>query len=156
MPTTDDLSIRSFRILVRASSESSGGALTVLEHRLEPGYLALPPHTHARETETTLVLEGRLSVRVGATVRVLRPGDALVKPVGEQHAAWNVGDEPARWLEIATPGGLEAHYRRVAPLVPAAGPADVEAIRAVSREAGIEYDVDAMLPLVETYGVRLP
>src|ERR687896_764230 len=42
-------------------------------------------------------------------------GASLVKPRGIPHATWNAGAEPARVLEILSPGGLEDYFEELAP-----------------------------------------
>src|SRR3712207_8119431 len=38
---------------------------------------------------------------------VAEAGSLLFKPRGEWHTFWNAGDEPARMLELISPGGFE-------------------------------------------------
>jgi quercetin dioxygenase-like cupin family protein len=153
--TGTDYSIRSFGIRVRVSAADTDGQLTILEHRLEPGYLALPLHTHARETETTYVLAGTLGVQLGARVLAVGAGETLVKPPGVPHTFWNTSERPVHFLELATPGGIEAYYREVRALIPAAGGVNIDAIHAVSERHGLSFDTLSLLDLIERHRVRL-
>ncbi len=42
--------------VVRKISAETGGAFSVVEHPLEPGVLAAPPHTHATVDEYSFVI----------------------------------------------------------------------------------------------------
>ena len=66
---------------------------------------------HAREDEYSFVLEGRVSVRLGDDEHVAEVGDLVFKPRGQWHTFWNAEDEPARLLELISPGGLEELFR---------------------------------------------
>jgi hypothetical protein len=41
-------------------------------------------------------------------------GASMAKPRGIPHAMWNVGAEPARVLELLSPGGLEDYFEELA------------------------------------------
>src|SRR4051812_35939133 len=99
------VSIRNFRGEIRVRGEQTAGGATLVEHTLPPGFIAMPLHTHRRETETTYVLEGTLWVQVGRRVTKVGAGQAIVKPVGVPHTYWNEGRHPARFLDVVTPGG---------------------------------------------------
>jgi quercetin dioxygenase-like cupin family protein len=151
----DSFSIRNFSGRIKVRSAQNGGALTVVECVLPAGYIAMPLHTHQRETETTLVLEGTLWVRVGKRVTRAQAGDSVVKPAGVPHTFWNEGDRPARFLEIITPGGLEAWFAEVAALVPARGEVEVERVLEASRGYGLEFDMESLLDIMDRHSVAL-
>jgi quercetin dioxygenase-like cupin family protein len=99
-------------------SDWYAGGLSILEGVIQPGSL-IPPHTHANEDECTFVLEGELGFDVGGTVAVVGPGSFAIKPRGIPHAFWNAGGEPARVLEIHSPGGFDHYYDELARLLTA-------------------------------------
>ena len=68
---------------------------------------------HSKEDEFSFVLEGRVSVRLGDDEHVAEVGDLVFKPRGQWHTFWNAEDEPARLLELISPGGLEDVFRAV-------------------------------------------
>ena len=80
----------------------TGETFALVEHPIEPRILAAPMHTHQHEDEYTYVLESE--------VRVAYPGDFVFKPRRVPHAFWNVGDVPARALEIISPAGFERYF----------------------------------------------
>lgn len=88
---------------LKASHESSGGALTVIESVTDGG---APPHVHTREDEAMYVLEGQIVAHVGGEVFRAAPGDFIFMPRDVQHD-WDVVGDRARVLIIATPAGLE-------------------------------------------------
>ncbi|MDB4951109.1 MAG: Cupin 2 conserved barrel domain protein [Gemmatimonadetes bacterium] len=152
-PQTVD--IRTFRTTVRVPAASTGGALSVLEHTLPAGYVAMPVHTHARETEVTHVLEGTLTVQVGDGVTRAGPGDLVVKPAGVRHAFWNEGLRPVRFLEIVTPGGIEEFYAEVARAIGAKGKPDMGKVMAAAERHGLRFEMGSLMDLLDRYGVRL-
>lgn len=147
--------VRTFSAAVRARSEETGGAHTVIEHVLPPGRIAMPLHRHERETETTYVLEGTLHVQVGKRVFRAGPGACIVKPVGTFHTFWNEGDRPARFLEVISPGGLEAYYEELSSIVPDSGTIEISRVLEVSRRHGIEVDMDSLMDIMERHTVQL-
>src|SRR5947209_1273676 len=74
----------------------SEGRFAMLEHPLAPRSLGAPVHTHTREDEYSLVLEGRIGLEIDGHAFEAGPGEIVVKPRGVPHAFWNPTDEPAR------------------------------------------------------------
>ena len=91
------------------------GRLGVVEHLLAPHSIAAPTHLHTREDEFSLILEGRVWYVAAGVEHVAETGDFVYKPRGEWHTFFNAADEPARVLEIITPGGLEQASGRSTP-----------------------------------------
>lgn len=85
------------------------GSLSVVEGIVAPRQF-IGPHTHSREDEVTLVLEGQIVALVDDTVVEVNAGSLLLKPAGVMHAFGNPGPEPARVHELHAPGGLEEFY----------------------------------------------
>src|SRR5215211_8098980 len=98
----------------KVTSAVSGGALAALEVTIPPRTL-VKPHNHSREDEFTVVLDGTVGARVGARVVEAGTGASMAKPRGIPHAMWNAGPEPARVLEVLSPGGLEDYFEELAP-----------------------------------------
>jgi mannose-6-phosphate isomerase-like protein (cupin superfamily) len=159
--------IRHFTTVVKVGAVHTDGAYCVLEHTLDPGYVAMPLHSHRRESKTLYVLSGTLTVQHGDDVSRLTAGATVIVPPGTPYTFWNerplapserdgrAPGEVARFLGIAAPAGLESYYQAVAEHIPAKGPPDVEAILAVSGDYGIEVDMHSLLDIVERYGVAL-
>jgi quercetin dioxygenase-like cupin family protein len=133
--------------------ETTGGALSLVEHPLPPRALGAPVHTHRNEDEYSYVLEGRVGVQLGDEVVEAGPGDLVFKPRGVAHAFWNAGDEPARLLELISPAGFENYFRELAPLL-AAADRDEAAIGDVVARYELDIDFGTIPVLVERHGLR--
>ena len=91
------------------------------------------------------------------TAKVLAPGEGktimLVKPRGIPHAMWNGGAEPARVLEVLSPGGLEDYFEELAPVLrDKTPPAEYDAL---AHGYGLTIQNDWIEELERTYGVKL-
>ncbi len=128
-------------------SKDWGGHFAVVEHLLAPRAIAAPLHRHTREDEFSLILEGRVWFVVNGEEHVAGVGDLVFKPRGEWHTFFNAGDEPARLLEMISPGGLEEAFR----LIDTAG--DDLDLGPLIAPYGCEGDFEATVPLIERYGL---
>jgi quercetin dioxygenase-like cupin family protein len=136
-------------------SDEAGGGFSLVEHPIAPRALAAPLHRHANEDEYSYVLEGRVGVQLGEETLEAGPGEFVFKPRNQWHAFWNAGDEPARLLEIISPGGFEQYFAEIAPLLPPHRPEpDFEALTQVQSRYGLEMDYDSIGTLVERHGLR--
>ncbi len=114
----------------RVESTESGGSLAVLEVTIPPGTL-VKPHGHTAE------------------------GGSLVKPRGIPHAMWNTSDQPARVLEILSPGGLEEYFDKLGPVLAHEGGAGAKEYYKLARAYGLTIEDDWIEELESTYGVKL-
>ena len=136
----------------KVTSADSCGALAALEVTIPPGTL-VKPHNHTREDEFTVVLAGTVGARVGDQVVESGTGASLVKPRGIPHAMWNTGPEPARVLEVLSPGGLEDYFEELAPALRAKVPA--AEYDALAARYGLTIQNDWIEELERAYGVKL-
>ena len=136
----------------KVTSADSGGALAALEVTIPPGTL-VKPHNHSREDEYTVVLDGTVGARVGDRVVEAGTGASMVKPRGIPHAMWNAGPEPARVLEVLSPGGLEDYFEELAPALVAKVPA--AEYDALAHRYGLTIQNDWIEELERAYGVKL-
>lgn len=127
----------------------------VLLHTLAPGFVAMPMHRNQNATTVLQHVEGALSVQLGDRLVELAPSEPLLIPRGSWHTFWNSGSRPARFQQIAAPGGLERYYRALAPLIPQGGTPDVDAVFALSSPHGLEFDVDSLIDIIDRHRVRL-
>ena len=128
-------------------SKDWGGHLGVVEHLLAPRSIAAPMHRHTKEDEFSLILQGRVWFVADGEEHVAEVGDLVFKPRGEWHTFFNAADEPARLLELISPGGLEEAFRAI----DRAGD-DVDLDRLIAPY-GCEADHEATAPLMERYGL---
>lgn len=154
-PDARSIPIRNMAGTIRVRSDETGGALTVIEHVLPSGYVAMPMHRHERETETTYVIEGRLTVKLGGRIHRLAPGESIVKPAGVFHTFWNATASPVRFLEISTPGGIERYYEEVVAHIPVSGSVPIDRVLEVSARYGLEFDMGSLVDIIDRHDVRL-
>jgi quercetin dioxygenase-like cupin family protein len=82
---------------------------TILEGELDPG-AGSSWHTHHREDEIIVVLEGTLVVNDDER-HELGPGDAYVLSRGVRHSFGNESQSLTRLYFFCSPGGLERFFR---------------------------------------------
>jgi quercetin dioxygenase-like cupin family protein len=95
---------------LKATGESTGGSLVLLENLTGPGG-GPPPHIHTREDEFWYVLDGTFEIRIGDEVHALGPGGFAYAPRGTVHNFRNTAETPSRILVGFTPGGMEGFFR---------------------------------------------
>ncbi len=98
-------------ILIKATSEDTGGSFFCSETTIAPGFPGPPPHTHERLHDMFYVLEGTLTMRVGEDTCEVGPGTFVCVAPGTVHAFSNPSDAPVRFLNFNTPGGWENYMR---------------------------------------------
>jgi quercetin dioxygenase-like cupin family protein len=131
------------------------GTLSMLEVTIPPRTL-IKPHMHTREDEFSLVLAGTIGLRSGDdTVEEVPTGSWLVKPRNVPHAMWNLGDQPARVLEVVMPGGLERYFEEIAPVLREHGPNWTKRYNALAEEYGLTILDDWTDELKAKYGITL-
>ena len=128
-------------------SKEWGGGFALVEHLLAPRSIAAPMHRHTNEDEFSFILEGRISYHAAGEELEATVGDLVFKPRGEWHTFWNAADEPARVLEMISPGGLEEAFRIIDT---ASSELD---LGPVIEPYGCEGDMEATMPIMEKYGL---
>ncbi len=125
-------------ILIKATSEDTGGSFFLSETTIEPGFPGPPPHTHEQLHDMFYVLEGVLTMNVGGEQVELGPGSFACAPPGVVHTFSNPGSEPVRFLNFSTPGGWERYMRELGSAMQS-GPITIGAIGAIGAIAS-RYD----------------
>src|SRR3954469_11122124 len=130
-------------VTIKASRDTTGGAVAVLEHR-SPRGAGSPLHVHNNEDEWFYVLDGELTFWVGGAVTVAPAGFFVFGPRDIPHT-FIVSSDQARFLLVTEPAGFEGFMR--AGGVPAerleippapTGPPDVEGLTRLAASFGIE------------------
>jgi quercetin dioxygenase-like cupin family protein len=128
---------------VKASAETTGGRVAVIEH-LAPRGSGSPLHVHHREDEWFYVTEGELTFWVGGEVTVAPAGSFVYGPRDIPHT-FTVSSEQARFLLVAEPAGLDGFMRalgqpaeRLEIPPPATEPPDMQMLVATAAEYGME------------------
>jgi quercetin dioxygenase-like cupin family protein len=138
----------------KVESADSGGQLAMLEVDIPAGTL-VKPHNHSREDEFSLVLAGTVGARIGDQVLEAGQGSYLVKPRGTPHAMWNASSSPAKVIEILSPGGMEAYFEALAPILSHEGGAGPPEYYELASNYGITILDDWIEELERTYNVKL-
>ena len=94
---------------VKASSETTAGRVTVIEH-LAPRGSGSPLHVHHNEDEWFYVTEGELTFWVGGQVITAAAGSFVYGPREIPHT-FAVSSEQARFLLVTEPAGFENFVR---------------------------------------------
>src|SRR6202011_3446887 len=135
------------RFTLKLRSVETAGALSVQEV-VAPVRAAPPLNTHHREAEVFLLLEGRMIFRAGDETFELVPGSMIYLPRGQPRAFRVVGTEPARFVAVTFPGGLENMYEALGRPAPGPGLPDppTEAEKAAWLEACPKYGKEVCGP----------
>jgi mannose-6-phosphate isomerase-like protein (cupin superfamily) len=130
------LSFGPINVVLKATAESTGGALTVFEEL--PPLQDTPAHVHAREDEAFYILEGEHSVTRGDEELTVKPGDFVFLPRGVPHSHRRLVPEVGHLLVICSPAGFEQFFRDLAE-ADAAGTLGPDAYAAASERAGVTW-----------------
>ncbi len=145
--------------VVRKIPAAMGGAFSVVEHPVEPGALAAPPHTHADADEYSFVIEGEIGVLLGEETFRAPAGSYVLKVRGVAHTFWNPGPEPARVLEIISPASFERYFEELAAILsstPPGQPPDHDArLTEMAGRYGTTIHMERMPEIIEKHGVEL-
>jgi quercetin dioxygenase-like cupin family protein len=95
---------------IKATAESTGGSLMLLENLTAPGG-GPPPHVHTREDEFFYVLDGTFEIRIGDELHAVAAGGFAFVPRGTVHNFRNTAATPSRILIGFTTGGIEGFFR---------------------------------------------
>jgi quercetin dioxygenase-like cupin family protein len=155
LAASDRAATRLQRLGVRfmINGEQTGGAFSIVEHPMDPRSLAAPYHTHSREDEYSIVLEGEVGFALDERIIVGRPGDTIFKPRNVRHTFWNASSQPARILEIITPAGFEDYFEEVGAVFAKPGPPDGAALGEIAARYGLVLERDTVQFLIERHGL---
>jgi len=102
------------RMVVKVRDRDTGGGYSIHDNVIPPGSPGPRPHIHRNHEEAFYVLEGELTVRVGAREISAPAGSFVVVPRGVVHQPSNPGSEPTRVLLIFSPGGMDRFFEEAA------------------------------------------
>ncbi len=139
---------------IKASAETTGGRVAVIEHRAPQG-AGSPLHVHHREDEWFYVTEGELTFWVGGKLIEATAGSFVYGPRDVPHT-FLVTSREARFLLVTEPAGFESFMRAMGqpaatPTIPppAAPPSDLAPLVAAAAAYGIEILGPPGLPASE-------
>jgi quercetin dioxygenase-like cupin family protein len=132
------------RLTLRLTAADTGGAFSVVEFAVSPGFVA-PPLLHDHEAMDWYghVLESTLAFDLDGETHEVGPGGIIHVPRGARFRWWNARPAPARWLMTYVPGGFEQYFVELAEAL-AALPSPPEGPRLAALVA----------PLWQKHGVR--
>ena len=130
---------------LKATGESTGGSLVLIENLTAPGS-GPPPHIHTREDEFFYVLDGTFEVRIGDERHALGAGGYAYVPRGTVHNFRNTAATPSRLLVGFTPAGMEGFFREAGRPATDDGPAPRVDADEIARTiaAAPKYGVEAV------------
>lgn len=126
------------------TSKETAGRYALLRATERKG-LEPPPHTHTKEDEAFLILEGEVVYTVGNQTFQARQGDVMFLPRNIQHS-FKILSEKLETLILLTPGGLENYFVEMSkpaeklqlPPMPQ-GPPDIKKLVATASKYGVKF-----------------
>ncbi len=101
-------------VTIEATGEETSDSFHSGEAAVEPGFPGPPPHVHKRLHDMFYVLEGTLTMLLGADEVQAAAGTFVCVPPGVVHTFMNRSDDAVRFLNFNTPGGWERYMRDLA------------------------------------------
>jgi len=133
-----------FQMTVKATSQQTGGAFTLLEAD-EPAGFGPPLHIHRDAAEAFYVVDGEYVIFIEGRETVCPAGSFIFIPAGIEHG-FRVGAVPSRKLNFYTPAAMVGYFDEVAAAV-RVGDVDPDALSEIARR----YSMDVIGPIPEGY-----
>ncbi len=136
--------------IVKATSESTGGAFSLVRDTAPPGH-ATPYHLHHIEDEAFYVLDGEFTFICDGKKTVLGPGGYIFLPRKIPHGIRCTGSVPSTMLVLAMPGtgfvGMMTEMAEPAKqrVLPPPTPPNMERLTMLCAK----YQIDILGPLPE-------
>lgn len=122
-------------LVVKASSESTGGMYSLHEETMQPGEGGPPVHTHVDQEEAFYIMEGELTMVVRDELITARAGTFVLVPAGWRHGFANRSGAVVRMLGIFSPRGFDHGFEEIGKLVESG--ADASEVRALGEKYGV-------------------
>ena len=129
------IDLGNFAMSLKASSESTGGAFTLLE-AAEPPDFGPPMHIHHDAAEAFYVLAGEYRIFIEGETHVCPAGSFIYIPAGVRHG-FRVGDVPSRKLNLYTPSAMVGYFDELSQAI-ADGDADPGRLDEIARRHAME------------------
>lgn len=109
------LQVAASRVVIRVTSEETGGAFSVVEIAAPPGFQAPPLlHRHTDVDWYGFVDEGEVAMELDGRESTIKAGGIVVVPRGVAFRWWNPSTERGvRWHCTYTPGGFERFFMQM-------------------------------------------
>lgn len=111
----EDESIMGGAVLFKAQVGDGDGTFSLSEITLPPGYPGPILHRHRRMLDSFYVLEGTLTIRLGADDEIEAGSNSFgAMPPGTVHSFANRTDGVVRAVNLMAPGGFEQYLKQLA------------------------------------------
>ncbi|MDX6688848.1 MAG: hypothetical protein QOG15_305 [Solirubrobacteraceae bacterium] len=104
--TSEDLDFLGSRARILTDGDRTDGRYSLIDMIEVPAGHMPPLHVHHAEDEAFYILGGQVTLHLPGQQIDAVPGDYILAPRGVPHA-YEVGDQPARWLVLTSPSGFE-------------------------------------------------
>jgi quercetin dioxygenase-like cupin family protein len=138
------IDLGAFQMSVKATSEQTNGAFTLLEAQ-EPAGFGPPLHIHRDAAEAFYVLEGEYIIVVDGREASCPAGSYIFIPAGIPHG-FRVGGVASRKLNLYTPAAMVGYFDEVAE---AAKGDDVD--EDVLTQIALRYSMEVIGPVPDGY-----
>jgi mannose-6-phosphate isomerase-like protein (cupin superfamily) len=129
------IDLGNFGMTVKASSDETAGAFSLLEAAEPPGF-GPPLHIHRDCAEAFYVLAGEYRIFLGDEEFACTAGSFIYVPVGQTHG-FRVGSVPSRKLNLYLPAAMIGYFDELSAMI-AEGSPDSGAVDAIGRRYGME------------------
>jgi mannose-6-phosphate isomerase-like protein (cupin superfamily) len=142
------VSILGDRYTFKITGAETGGTYALFDFLILPGN-GTPPHVHHREDEAFWILEGELTLFLGAEHKriVAKAGEYVYAPKDVPHFFKNEGAVPVRALCQAIPAGIEHFFEQIGTPLP--GP-DAQPL-----PINPEKDIPKVIAAAPKFGIEL-
>lgn len=125
-----------FTMNVKATSQTTGGAFTLLE-ATEPPNFGPPLHIHRDAAEAFYVIEGEYSIFIDGEESRCPAGSFVYIPAGVAHG-FRVGNTPSKKLNLYVPQAMVGYFDDLSAAIASGAADDDEHLAAIARRYGME------------------
>lgn len=119
----------------KLSADDTGGVFAFGYSTVEPGG-GPPIHTHSREDELFIILEGAFEFTINGNTVIASEGDVLFSPRGTRHTFKNIGTTVGKTYLVVTGGNFERFYERYSAEISSSSP-DFQKLGEIAQDHGI-------------------
>jgi quercetin dioxygenase-like cupin family protein len=149
--STENVFVDALGIRYLLTGGDTDGHMTVLEIPCAPSAVVAPIHTHTKEDEFQMVLEGEVGFELDGKDINAKAGDMVVQRKNIPMAIWNPTDQPARLLVMFTPGGYDEYLKEVTPHIVAG---NQPAMPEIWARYGLTTDPSSIPRLIQQHGLK--
>lgn len=129
------IDLGTFAMTVKADTEQTGGAFSLLEAEEPPGF-GPPMHIHTDAAEAFYVLEGEYVIFLDEDEVACPAGSFVFIPLGTLHG-FRVGDAPSRKLNIYVPAAMVGYFDELS-MATKEGHLDADSLSPIAKRYGVE------------------